>query len=131
MNDAPHPLARDLLKLAPRIRRRVNGFGLVEPGGSLVTHSIDRYKVGCVTAAREALGAETWAELGRRGYRLARVQVLVLEEVAARHGNTGKRRRPRPPAAPPPAGDGETADTILARVYRPRDLPGQGQFWND
>jgi hypothetical protein len=75
-----------------KVRRRINGFGLTRRGRFLV-ESIRRDKLSCILAAKEAIGVATWGELSRDGFRMARVQVLLLSEVNARHANTGRKRK--------------------------------------
>ena len=75
-----------------RVRRRVNGFALTHHGRLLV-QSIRRYKIDCLNAGKVATGAPTWQDLYRARFRMVRVQVLVMQEVNARHGNTGRKRK--------------------------------------
>lgn len=90
------------MKPANFARRRVNGFAVFE-GGRLLTESIHRFKFGTIEWAKTTRTAEhpervgwTWAQHAEAdGLTLRRVQVVVLEEVQARHGNTGKQRKGR------------------------------------
>ena len=75
-----------------RVRRRVNGFALTHHGRLLV-QSIRRHKIDCLNAGKVATGAPTWQDMYRDGFRMVRVQVLVLQEVNARHGNMGRKRK--------------------------------------
>jgi hypothetical protein len=88
--------------------RRINGFAVFKHG-ALCDESFRRYKFACLEWAKtkrveHSLGPRpvgtytarrgwTWDQhAAADGLTIRRVQVLVFEEIAARHGNTGRKR---------------------------------------
>jgi hypothetical protein len=75
-------------------RRRVNGFA-VFASGRLQTDSIRRSKIACILDFKHRYHAlvPEWDELAERhDLIIRRVQIVILDEVRARHGSTGRKR---------------------------------------